>query len=206
MAERGLSVVYDPRACVTHARYGSGSAASAVVLSERNRGRFVERWGSRLGGRPWTFKGASEQAVIAARDAMARPRVLICASPDERAAEALARRFLTGWPGARVTWALAPDAGRFDPQPCWRVGIEIIDNDGSPWLEQRLFHYDLIVLGGAVDDRTAARLDQTQPQAVRVPLRRLADPAALLSPRPDPVLAAAGIALAESSAVSQHGP
>lgn len=205
LAERGLSVVYEPRARVTHARYGSGAAASAAALSERNRGRFVERWGSRLDGRPWTFKGVSEQAVIAARDAMARPRVLICASPDERAAEALARRFLTGWPAARVTWALAPDAVRFDPEPCLQVGIEIIDHDGSPWLEQRLFHYDLIVLGGALDDRTAARLDQTQPQAVSVPLRQLEDRAALLSPRPDAVLASAGIAPPRSSAAPRHG-
>ncbi|MGZ4180394.1 MAG: glycosyltransferase family 2 protein [Solirubrobacteraceae bacterium] len=50
LAEHGQSVVYDPRATVTHVRYGSGSSESAIALSARNRRRFVERWGGRLAG------------------------------------------------------------------------------------------------------------------------------------------------------------
>ena len=91
LAQRGLSVVYEPRATVTHVRYGSSGAGTAVELSERNRARFVERWGSQLTGRPWAFRDASGQAAIAARDAQASPRILLFGRPEETGAALLAR-------------------------------------------------------------------------------------------------------------------
>jgi GT2 family glycosyltransferase len=84
LAQRGLATIYEPRCTVTHVRYGSSRGESQTELSEHNRHRFLERWRSLLGGRPMTFSGASRQAVIAGRDALAAPRVLICTGGTSR--------------------------------------------------------------------------------------------------------------------------
>jgi GT2 family glycosyltransferase len=90
LAQRRLTVVYEPRSTVTHVRYGSGGLEKVADLSERNRRLFVERWAPQLIGRPLTFLSASESSAIAARDAMATPRVLICAPAGHPGAERLA--------------------------------------------------------------------------------------------------------------------
>jgi O-antigen biosynthesis protein len=196
MAQEGLAIVYEPRSTVTHVRYGSGGQDTAFELSERNRALFVQRWGSQLQGRPLTFRGASEQAVIAARDAIADPRVLICGRPDPAAgAEQLARVLLEGWPRARATWATsAPAAGGFDPSPWLRIGIEVVDQVDPSWLDERLFLYDIAVLGEPFDPRFLAALQRTQPQAPRIALAELDGPAETLMARVTLALVDAGIA------------
>ena len=62
-------------------------------------------------GRPGRFRRPTPQAAIAARDAMATPRVLICAPIEHPAAGAVASAFMAGWPSARVTWATASSTG-----------------------------------------------------------------------------------------------
>jgi O-antigen biosynthesis protein len=163
LAQAGLAVVYEPRSTVMHVRRGSSGVDTAVELSERNRGLFVERWGAQLAGRPLTFRGASEQAVITARDALADPRVLICSRPDQSAgAEQLARTLLGGWPGARVTWATdTPAVDCVDPGPLLRIGVEVVDQGDPAWLGERLFLYDIVLLGGESDLRLSAALEPT---------------------------------------------
>jgi GT2 family glycosyltransferase len=192
LAQRGLKVVYEPRSTVTHVRYGSGGSGNAAELSERNRRRFIDRWGPRLAGRPATFVGATDQAVMLARDAPAMPRVLICAGAAAISAPRLGDVLLDGWPSARVTWAPGGPIADLSPNP-W---LEIVDTDDPAWLSQRLFQYDLIVLDGDPDARLTELLGRTQPQAHRIGLEDLdgATPHALSA-----ALARAGIAAPQAA-------
>jgi GT2 family glycosyltransferase len=195
LAQAGLAVVYEPRSTVTHVRYGSGRQDTAFEQSERNRVLFVQRWGKQLEGRPLTFREASEQAAIAARDARASPRVLLCASPDgSGGAERLARGLVGGWPEARVTWATGvPPTGGFDPRPWLQIGVEVIDQADTSWMDERLFLYDMAMLGERSDPIVAA-LERTQPQAPRIALAEFDGPPETLITRVTEALAAAGIA------------
>ena len=114
LAERGLRVMYEPRSTVTHVRYGSGGTDGAATLSERNRALFVERWAPTLKGRPWTFIGTSDQAVITARDALATPRILVLAEPGEHGGE-IVQALVAQWRWARVTWASDIHTDGHDP-------------------------------------------------------------------------------------------
>jgi GT2 family glycosyltransferase len=172
LARAGLSVVYEPRSTVTHVRYGSGDANRAQELSERHRRVFADRWGAELTARPATFTGTGDQAQIAARDAVAMPRLLICAAPAEPGLEPLIRLLLDVLPRARVTWATRTD--RFDPDWWLAAGVELADAADHEWLDERLFHYDLVVVGEAIDSRLATALARTQPQAPRVWLNDIA--------------------------------
>jgi GT2 family glycosyltransferase len=139
LAQHRLRVLYEPRSTVTHVRYGSGGIDNAVALSARHRRLFAERWGSHLMGRPWTFLTGSTQAVIAARDALASPRVLICAPTEHASAAQLARVLLEGWPCARVTWATgAPTADGLDISQWLRLGVEVVDRADPSWLDDRI--------------------------------------------------------------------
>jgi GT2 family glycosyltransferase len=174
LAQRGLAVVYDPRAKVTHVRYGSSTSDTAIELSDRNRALLVERWGSHLGGRPWTFRGIDETEAIAARDALAMCRVLLCAQAMDPGAGRSAQALLEDLPGARVTWATGLAAG--DGSDCDRwllAGVEIVDQADPSWLSSRLFRYDLVVLGDGCDPCLPAAAERTQPQALRISLREL---------------------------------
>jgi hypothetical protein len=166
ISELGLNLLYEPRSTVTHVRYGSGGAEGAAELSERNRSVFVERWRSKLVGRPWTFHGASEQAAIAARDVRATPRVLIAAAPGEVRARELALEALALWPRARVTWAtdVLPD----DADRLLADGVEVLE--GDDWIGQRLFHYDVILRGEQAEIGLADAFARTQPQARQISL------------------------------------
>ncbi len=195
LAQSGRAVVYEPQAIVTHVRYGSGGADTAAELSERNRGLFVERWSMNLAGRPGTFRGAGKQAVIAGRDALASPRLLVCAEPGEPGAERLAYMLLHDWPRGRVTWATGPvGAQKFDLRGCLQSGIEVVDDLDSNWLQCRLFHYDLVVVGSALPAGLSAALDSTQPQAPRVTLSAFTGAPETDSPYAVRVLAEAGVA------------
>ncbi len=191
LATRKLTVVYEPRARVTHVRYGSGGAGVAVELSERNRRLFAERWAERLHGRPPTFTDATVQSVIASRDARATPRFLICSPSDPGRAEPLVQALGSGWPRARVTWWVDPAAHGFDPEAWLACGVEVLQTSDSSWLGERLFHYDVAFLSRQQPDARRAELARTQSQAAVVRLDD--DPEAVLSGL-ERTLARAGIA------------
>jgi GT2 family glycosyltransferase len=201
LAQDGLSTVFEPRSTVTHVGQGSEERSAAVELSERNHRRFAERWGPTLGGRPWTLVNASEQAVIAARDAPASPRMLIFAAPDERRAESLLQALLRELPRARITWAtdLRPAAG-FDLTAWLERGVEVLARDDLGWLGDRLFHYDLVVYEAVTDGGPATALEDTQPQAPRISLGDLDGGQSATGSHLEAVLAAAGIAPQRGSA------
>ena len=200
LAQTGVKVVYEPRATVTHVRYGSGTLDGAKQLSERNRKLFVDRWADALAGRPWTLAAATEQTEVAARDASAAPRILVCAPPDQPGIP----EFVVGlrgawrgdpvtWPnGPLVTWATGPLAG-LDPSPWLELGVELAADADPGWLAGRLFHYDLALLADAPDAALVAALERTQPQATRLPLPELADGPEHAIAQIAPACAAAGI-------------
>lgn len=195
LAQRGLIVMYEPRSTVTHVRYGSGTTSGASELSERNRKLFADRWRSMLGGRPVTFATASEQALAAARDALATPRVLLCAGREARVGAELAGALLDGWPRTRLTWVTPAACWAADEVEDWRSrGVELIDRDDPGWLLDRLFHYDAVVSGERLDAPLGEIIARTQPQAARLALGELATNGSLSAPRLRRELARAGIA------------
>lgn len=195
LAQRGLLVMYEPRSTITHLRHGSGSLEAAAELSERHRMVFIKRWGSRLAGRPPTFMRATEQTVIAARDALATPRILICARADDSRAEQLASALQEAWPRGRLTWALDPHTSDgFDAEEWLAAGVEILADPGPSWLSGRLFHYDAVVLGRDTSPELVETVDRTQPQAPRFLIDRLTGPRETLKPSLVVALAEAGIA------------
>lgn len=202
LAQSGLRVVYEPRSTVTHLRYGSGSVDSAHNLSVMNRRRFVASWRPQLTGRPQTFRGASTQAVIAARDAPAHPRFLVCLGTDDPGARQFVEGLIAEWPTARVTWrSHEPDVDRW-----LRRGVEIVAGVGWNWLDDRLFHYDAIVTAPEVDDALSHALHRTQPQAARISIADIprwprSGPADLAS-----TLASAGVAPGASSSAGMTHP
>lgn len=169
LAEQGQSVVYQPRSTVTHVKYGSGGLEEAVELSARNRRSFVERWSRRLAGRPASFEHASDQATIWARDALATPRLLVCADRHEPAIEDLTRGLLEAWPRARLTWA-AKTSDADDVEGLLALGVELLDGGDPSWLDRRLFHYDAVLQAGTASDRLLAAVERSQPQAPRINL------------------------------------
>ena len=195
LAQRGLSVVYQPRSTVTHIRHGSGTLDQATELSERNHRVFAQRWRRWLAGRPATFSGASEQTVIQTRDALSTPRLLISASFGEFGARELAGALVERFPVARLTWVVETGQdGSLDLERWRSRGVEVLDYTEPTWLRQRLFHYDAIICGAEVDRTLSEALDRTQPQAPRISLRDLSNPPGSLSSGLRGALAATGIA------------
>ncbi len=113
--------------------------------------------------------------MIAARDGLASPRVLICSAPQNAAGEVVARTLLARWPAARISWAIGRSGGeRWTPDPWLGLGVEVVDQADPTWLDERLFLYDLVVLGDGLERQLEAALDRTQPQAPRIRLEDLA--------------------------------
>jgi hypothetical protein len=194
LARLGLWIMYEPRSSVTHVRYGSTGKDRASDLSEVHRHLFAERWGAELVGRPWTFDGMSDQALIAARDAVATPRVLICSGPDEVAVKPVVGLLLQNWPRARVTWTTrARRTDAFKPDEWLEAGVELADEGPPEWLESRLFHYDLVLLGVHVHAQMLDALERTQPQALRTSLTAFENVIGMRSAI-EALLATAGIA------------
>ncbi len=181
LAGAGQSVVYEPRSTVTHVRHGSGAPVDAVRLSERNHQLFFELRGRELSGRPWTLVNASDQALIAARDALATPRVLVCAGPGEPAAR-IVSALLDSWPRVRLTWATASGPTGGEHQASWLArGVEVLGDRDLAWLDARLFHYDLVVTDPAAGPELSAAVRYTQPQAPTVGIEALDGSSALPS-------------------------
>ncbi|HEV2980617.1 MAG TPA: glycosyltransferase family 2 protein [Solirubrobacteraceae bacterium] len=193
-AQLGLRVRYEPRSSVTHARYGSGAAEQAEQLSRRNRRVFADRWRDHLAPRPVTFLHASEQAVISARDALATPRVLLCHEPREPAGSEIVQAMLKWWPRARLTWLLKPPTdGGFDLETWLEAGVELLLVDDAALLEQRLFHYDLVVRDARWEAGLEALVHRTQPQAHAIAADELGSDAGVMLESSTRTLARAGI-------------
>jgi hypothetical protein len=121
--------------------------------------------------------------------------MLLAAGPEERGAPELAHMLIERWPRARVTWATHLDRGAgFDPDPWLATGIEVLDQTDCSWIADRLFHYDLAVLGSETDERFLGELGRTQPQATSLSLAELDGPPDTRLDRFAGIAAGAGIA------------
>jgi GT2 family glycosyltransferase len=181
-AAEGLRTLYIPVSHVRHARYGSGDSAGARALSDRNRTRFVGRWGDALVDHPATLHPPTPQRVLAARDAVATGRILVlaCDSPGAplRVGEWLrAVREVLPWVSVTVVVERDADAGALRDQ------VEVLAQPVNDVLCSRRFHYDAIVAAES-HSLAAAVIDEFQPQARRLPvtMREL-----------EPALASAGL-------------
>jgi O-antigen biosynthesis protein len=173
LRDAGLAVIFEPAATVTHIRSGARMFDGPTQLFLEHRRQFVARWSHRLPGRPPSLDSPSPTAILAARDASARGRVLICDDRLDPAAvsrsSAIVASVLTALPDARVTWRTdAVAAGRLDPGPWLRRGVELVDDPTPDWLASRRFGLDVIFSGAVADPRFSRALDETQPQAHRV--------------------------------------
>jgi hypothetical protein len=65
---------------------------------------------------------------------------------------------------------VAPESPDLDAS--LRAGVEILDPNPT-WLDQRLFHYDVLMRGARLPESLTTALARTQPQARVVPLARL---------------------------------
>jgi GT2 family glycosyltransferase len=194
LAQSGLRVRYEPRSSVTHARYGSGGVEQAEQLSLRNRRVFADRWRDHLAPRPVTFLNVSEQAVISARDALATPRILLCHQPHEAAGTELVEAMQQWWPRARITWLVeSPTNDGFDLESWLQRGVEVLPLEDAALLEQRLFHYDLVVCGARSQAALEAIVHRTQPQAHAICAGELCFDADASLKRPVRALVRAGI-------------
>ena len=179
--ERGLRTIYEPRSRIMHIRFASGSFESAYALMDRNRHRFVDRWGERLAQRPRLLEVAQQRhQMLAARDAEALERFLVIddrvpfhdrGSGDPRMSQLL-HELAALWPSARITFVAADgrDAERY-AEPLLRRGIEVVAPpvDWPQWFHIRRFHYSVAIVSRHSNiTRYEGYLAQHQPQALRV--------------------------------------
>jgi GT2 family glycosyltransferase len=145
LLDRGLRTMYVPDVRVLHGGFSSGGEAAAAKLFERNRPTFVARWGEKLSAtHPPSLWPPDPTTTLAARDALATGRALIvCAAlpaPDGELGDAV-RGVLGELPWARIT--IAAHAG--DPEPWYRLGIEVLLRDDPAQVQaERPHHYDVI--------------------------------------------------------------
>jgi GT2 family glycosyltransferase len=146
LLDRGLRTVYVPGVRVLHGGFSSGGEAKAAELFERNRPTFVGRWGAKLAvTHPPSLWPPEPATTLAARDALATGRSLVICddlpSPADDGLGAAVDEVLTELPWARLT--IAARAG--DPEPWWRLGVEVLlrDDPGAVRAE-RAGHYDVV--------------------------------------------------------------
>jgi GT2 family glycosyltransferase len=164
---RGYRVVYDPRIAVTHARGASGIGPELGALALRNRGLFERRWRKRLAARPFAPLERRPRRIVAARDALADPRILVLGEP------AVASRLAALWPTGRVTLIATDETSSTD---LLKAGIEVVGSreDWRTWFAARRFQFDAVV--GRAGGEIEAQLVATQPCAERLePTDALAD-------------------------------
>ena len=157
LAARGLHVLYEPRSTVTHVQGGSGITEGAVHRFLLNRATFLRRWRHELRQRPGSPLTRTRRRTLAARDALARSRLLLVCSeaPPPTPGEWYFTSRLTILATTRTSLA-APE---------WlRRGAELLP--GHDKLAERRFLYDeVIVEDGARTPELEAELARTQPQA-----------------------------------------
>ena len=157
LAARGLHTLYEPQSNVTHAGGSSGMPEGAVDLILRNRATFQRRWHHVLRMRPGSPLTRTRRRTLAARDALARSRLLLVCSeaPPPTPGEWYFTSRLTILATTRTSLA-APE---------WlRRGAELLP--GHHQLAERRFLYDeVIVEDEARTPELEAELARTQPQA-----------------------------------------
>jgi GT2 family glycosyltransferase len=177
----GWKVRYEPRSVVTHVRGGSSPTAEAKALYAKNSVLFAERWKDLLSHRPpFTLPDRGRRRRHFTRDVLASSRILVISElppgPNPESEDATAFRLLNelaaGWPDCRIS-ALSPGAPR-DRAAVERLlasGVEVAVGVESPgwWLNERRFHYDVVIYGGG----KSARLHDPavrawQPQAEKI--------------------------------------
>jgi GT2 family glycosyltransferase len=157
LAGRGLRVLYEPQSRVTHMRGGSGMSEGSADSILRNRAIFERRWRHVLRLRPSSPLTRTRRRTLAARDALARSRLLLVCSeaPPPTPGEWYFTSRLTILATRRTSLA-APE---------WlRRGAELLP--GHHQLAERRFLYDDVIV--EEEARTAeldAELERTQPQA-----------------------------------------
>jgi GT2 family glycosyltransferase len=149
----GRRVVLDPSVRVEHAQGASSrSLDEAVARRERNRGKFRDRWGATLAGRPRLHAAPYPHHFVAARDYHAPDRLLLVADAGSDAATAavVAGALAQHLGDGRVTLAhLVDDTSRPDAtarhpvDEVERVDLTRAEIDG--WLESRAGHYSTLV-------------------------------------------------------------
>jgi GT2 family glycosyltransferase len=150
LLDRGLRTVYVPDVRVLHGGFASGGESAATVLFERNRPTFVARWGERLAAtHPPSLWPPDPMTTLAARDALATGRALVICddlpTPTDDGLGAAVRGVLGKLPWARIT--IAARAG--DPEPWWRLGVEILlCDDPTRVPSERPGHYDVVATPG----------------------------------------------------------
>jgi O-antigen biosynthesis protein len=147
LLDRGLRTVYVPDVRVLHGGFSSGGEAAAAELFERNRPTFVARWGEKLAAtHPPSLWPPDPATTLAARDALATGRALVICDhlptpTEDDGLGAAVRTVLGELPWARIT--IAARAG--DPEPWWRLGVEILLRDDPATVRsERPDHYDVI--------------------------------------------------------------
>jgi GT2 family glycosyltransferase len=162
LAAAGGRVVYEPGSSATHVRYGSGSSELARELSDRNRATFAGRFAAQLADRPHALTGRGE---LAARDALAHPRLLVLAERLDEDAARLATALSELCPAGRTTVHVLERPGD-EARPLLAAGVEVACGPRAAWLAGRALHYDA-VFAGAIDARLEDELDAAQPGACR---------------------------------------
>lgn len=177
----GWKVRYEPRSVVTHVRGGSSPSAEAKVLYARNSAVFAERWKDLLSHRPpFTLPDRGRRRRHFTRDVLASSRILVISAsppgPDQKTEDATAFRLLNelaaGWPDCRIS-ALSPGAPR-DRKAVEQLlasGVEVAVGVESPawWLNERRFHYDVVIYGGGKNARLYdPAVRAWQPQAEKI--------------------------------------
>ena len=171
--ERGLRTVFEPRAEITHLRFGSTGLTEDVAerLVAKNTAILRERWPHVLAHRPPPYDAPGrESRVLAARDADALERILVVAEdalPDELVA-ALQDRHPTG----RITllpvrWR--PADGELDRLLGSGVEVAPFERDAAEWVRARPFHHTAAICPQGYPPPAVARaLMELQPQAALI--------------------------------------
>jgi GT2 family glycosyltransferase len=157
LAGRGLRVLYEPQSRVTHVRGGSGMPEGSVDSILRNRATFERRWRHVLRLRPGSPLARTRRRTLAARDALARSRLLlVCGEAPQPTSD---ERYFA----SRLTILATKRTSLAAPE--WlRRGAELLP--GHHHLAERRFLYDdVIVEDEAQTLELAAELQRTQPQA-----------------------------------------
>jgi len=195
LALHGRLTMYEPRAMVTHVRYGSGGLARAAELSARNRAQFVSRWHEQLRGRPATLERASERDRLYARDAQATERILVvdgaaATRGGEPPGASMVSTLAAGWPRARISWLIAGRSEEaFDLERWLGRGVELVDEPSAHWLAERPLFYDAVIDASSDDAGLRRQVRSSQPQAMLFDLNDLEPDVDLIGAR----LADAGI-------------
>jgi hypothetical protein len=95
----------------------------------------------------------------------------------------------------RVTWVVGARSANGADRDTWlRIGVEVVERVDKFWLAERLFHYDLVLVGDECSAELLSAIERTQPQAARISLNELDGASDSLRARTLPVLIGAGIA------------